>query len=398
MNCNDIYIYLHKYIDNSLDEKSLIELKNHVTTCETCQKKYDKFTRFFDLLKSLPYSIEPPPDLIELLSKELLKKSLSQINNERKTKIIDDIKKLREQSLQEKLMKERRGLTKKSRMSHLLKMSYTHLSAGKVILIIASGILLFAALAYYFYLNSLANSPWTVESINGTFELNGLKHTDAFWYEGERLICPDSSLLQIIVPGEGRFELEEKSSVLLERAQKKNNKIFLEYGTLITDNKLGHLALTIKFGNNELHGNFASYKFYLSKGKGKLCVFEGAVDINDKIIINNNYMVKFYNFSPGTPLRTDADKSFEYFVEQFDSGYLDSQTISGIIKSARPEDSISLLSILERSPLKYRGELFQTVANFFPPPPDVTYDGIIHLNKKMLSGWKYEIQKSIELQ
>ncbi|MGK9475608.1 anti-sigma factor family protein [Melioribacter sp. OK-6-Me] len=398
MNCSDIYIYLHRYVDNSLDEKSLHELKIHVASCEVCRKKYDKFTRFFELLKSMPYSIEPHSDLIELLSKELLKKSLSQVDKEHRTKIIQDFRKKREQSRQEKFLNETRGLTKKSQMSRSLKSSHPHLSTGKIISAIIAGILIFSALAYFVYQYSQNNSPWTIESINGAFELNGTKHTDAFWYEGDRLVCSDSSLLQVIVPGEGRFQLAGKSSVLLVRAQKKNNQIFLEYGSLIADNKLGNLGLTIKFGNNELRGNFASYKFSLSKGKGELSVLTGAVDINGQITVDNNYFVKFYNYSSGTPLRTDAEKPFKNFVEQFDTGHLDSQTISGIIKSARPEDSISLLSILERSPLKYRGELFQTVANFFPPPTDVTYDGIIHLNKKMLSRWKYEIEKSIELQ
>ncbi|MGK9368413.1 anti-sigma factor family protein [Melioribacter sp. Ez-97] len=398
MNCNDIYIYLHKYIDETLDEKSLRELKIHIETCAECREKHDKFNRFFELLKSLPYSVEPPADLIELLSKELLRKSLNQLNNERKTKIIDDIKKLREQSRQEKLLKETRGLTKKSRMSRSLKTSHSRLSSGKIILIIAAGILLFSALAYYFYLNSLANSPWTVESVKGVFELKGLNYTDAFWYEGERLSCADSSIVRIIIPGEGRFELAGKSSILLKRAQKKNNIIYLDYGTVKTDDKLGHLGLTVEFENNELKGDIASYEFYLNKGNGELTVTNGAVYINDRIKIKDGYFVKFRNFSPGTPLRIGVDRAFENFAEQFDAGYITPQTISGIIKNAKGEDAVSLLSILERSPLNYRGELFQAVANFYPPPPNVTYDGVMRLDKEMLASWESVIEESLTAQ
>ncbi|AFN74060.1 hypothetical protein MROS_0819 [Melioribacter roseus P3M-2] len=395
MNCNDIYIYLHRYIDETLDEKSLRELKIHIETCAGCREKHDKFNRFFELLKSLPYSVEPPADLIELLSKELLRKSLNQINNERKTKIIDDIKKRREQSRQEKLLNETRGLTKKSRMSRSLKTPHSRLSSGKIILFIAAGVLIFSALAYYFYLNSLANSPWTVESVKGTFELNGLNYTDAFWYEGERLICSDSSRLRIIIPGEGRFELEGKSAALLKQAHKKSNIIFLEYGAVKTDDKLGRLGLTVEFENNELKGDIASYEFYLNNGNGELTVTNGAVYINDRIKIKDGYFVKFRNFSSGTPLRIGVDRDFENFVEQFDADYITPQTMSGITKNAKREDALSLLSILENSPLTYRGELFQAVANFFPPPPNVTYDGVIRLDKEMLTSWENTIEKSL---
>ncbi|MHB8930668.1 MAG: anti-sigma factor family protein, partial [Melioribacteraceae bacterium] len=73
MNCEEVKISLHDFVDETLDGFMKREVETHLRTCDNCFNEYKKIRNFFDILKNLPYTIEPPKGIVESFSAELLK-------------------------------------------------------------------------------------------------------------------------------------------------------------------------------------------------------------------------------------------------------------------------------------------------------------------------------------
>ena len=65
-----------------------------------------------------------------------------------------------------------------------------------------------------------------------------------------------------------------------------------------------------------------------------------------------------------------------------------------IIKESGESDALTLWHLLARAPLADRGLVFDALARRVAPPPDVTREGVLKLDKKMLDAWWTEIENA----
>ena len=62
-----------------------------------------------------------------------------------------------------------------------------------------------------------------------------------------------------------------------------------------------------------------------------------------------------------------------------------------MLNHVRREDTDTLWHLLARTAGRERGEVFDALARFAPPPPSVTRDGILAGSPAMLRAWASEL-------
>ena len=94
---------------------------------------------------------------------------------------------------------------------------------------------------------------------------------------------------------------------------------------------------------------------------------------------------------PGTPYFEDASPSFREALTKFDFAKItpqDRNALLGILLvDARPQDALTLWHLLSRASDADRPGVYDRLAALAPPPKDVTREGILRLDQKMLDSW-----------
>jgi ferric-dicitrate binding protein FerR (iron transport regulator) len=94
---------------------------------------------------------------------------------------------------------------------------------------------------------------------------------------------------------------------------------------------------------------------------------------------------------PGTPFFEDSSTELQSALQRVDSldeGPERTQQLEIVIREAHVRDGLSLWHLLPHVDAQSRGLIYDRLAQLLPPPPDVTRDGIVALDPKMLDSWK----------
>jgi hypothetical protein len=94
---------------------------------------------------------------------------------------------------------------------------------------------------------------------------------------------------------------------------------------------------------------------------------------------------------PGTPYFEEASAGLRAALEIFDSPTTThdhrAASLQTVLVQSRKQDSLTLWHLLSRVDDSERGQVFDRLAGFIPPPAGVTRDGIQHLDRAMLDRW-----------
>ncbi len=102
---------------------------------------------------------------------------------------------------------------------------------------------------------------------------------------------------------------------------------------------------------------------------------------------------------PGTPYFEDASENFKSALSKldFDAGLTDesrASVLNLVMAESRPRDTLTLWHLLYRVKGKDREQVFERMAALSPPPKDVTREGCLQLDEKMLHLWKGYLENS----
>ena len=87
---------------------------------------------------------------------------------------------------------------------------------------------------------------------------------------------------------------------------------------------------------------------------------------------------------------------FQSALEKVDSlpeGHERSAQLEIVIQESRVRDGLSLWHVLPHLDSQARGRAYDRLAQLFPPPPEVTREGIVALDPRMLSAWKQVVSQ-----
>lgn len=406
MNCVEIKINLHDFVDELIDDEGKKEIENHLKTCNSCFAEYKRIRKFFDKLKNIPYTIDPPNTIIEQLSAELLKRANADIKEDLAKPQINIKKVKREQIKQEKKLKKVRGPVRKSNITKSIFTtritsplpSRFSLSLSKTIWTLLPLVLI--AVGYFIYDFTLLNAPWKVRTVTGSVVINGKVSLSERWDEGENLSIDELSKAVINIPKTGRMEVEPNSFLILLKAKDKSNRIKLLRGSIQIINTSLMPYLAIELNDAIIHDRGGTFSITTdNNSNAKISVDYGYLEIEQKgrtYYLDEGYICELRSsLHPGTPYKYDASELLKSEVAKFDYENGGDTSIEKIISEARESDLLTLLALIPRSSESYRSVLFNKITAYYPPPPGVTLDGIIKLDAEMLERWWFEIEWQI---
>jgi FecR protein/Putative zinc-finger len=238
--------------------------------------------------------------------------------------------------------------------------------------------------------NSIPNVPkqtWKVETISGK--------TVSEIAVGETLVTDAASRARVQVANIGQVEIAPNSRVKLLKTNEKEHRLSLETGILtakinapprlfIVDTPTA-VAIDLgceytlevdKSGNSKLH--VTSGFVALERGGRESIVPAGAICLTKK------------GKGIGTPYFDDVSEDFRKNLWQID--FENGGNVEKLIAEARNYDTLTLWHLLTRVKATEREKVFDSLASFAKLPNSVTKEGILRLDKKMLSAWKKEIE------
>lgn len=401
MNCEEVKIGLHDYIDNSCDDFLKREIDHHLHSCDKCFNNYKKLKIFSDKLRDLSDHTEVPKDIIEALSSKLMEKSLQdRALEETKTNLqkskepkIKSIEKIKDSSPDLKRSFISRSVIFTSisnRLSAPVKINWF-----KIILTLMPLILIVVGYLYFDYKKN--NSPWAVSGIEGSIDLNGKPIKTGFISEGESLFTKEHSKTIVEIPLVGKMGVSANSIIVLEKAKDGNNRIFLRTGSITITNSVDMPSLSIKTNKCTILDRSGEFSVTVNdSGKVLISVKNGFVEYSyfDKnYFINEGYACELKDTPrPGIPFKVNAPDTLKNEIRKFNFDYGGEPSIDIIMSLAKPEDMLTLLDIIPQTTQVKRQALFQVIANHFPPPPSITRMDIVNGDNMALYLWWQEIQ------
>jgi hypothetical protein len=239
---------------------------------------------------------------------------------------------------------------------------------------------------------------WTVETLAGTPKAgNQIIAENGKLAVGEFLETDANSKAKIQVANIGNVEIAPNSRVKLVNTKATEHRLSLEKGALkakilapprlfIVDTPsavavdLGcEYTLEVDAaGNGRLHvtAGFVA----LERGGREVIVPAGAIALTRK------------GKGVGTPFSEDASAAFQNALYKFDFAGGGSAALNVIIKESSLYDSLTLWHLLSRTPKAERTKVFDALEAQIKPPVNVTREGILRLDKKMLGAWWKEIE------
>lgn len=240
------------------------------------------------------------------------------------------------------------------------------------------------------------SASWAVETLAGTVKIGNSFESEKLSV-GEFLETDENSKAKIQVANIGNVEIAPNSRVKLVNTRATEHRLALEKGALkakifapprlfIVDTpSAAAVDLGCEYtlevdekGDSRLHvtGGFVA----LENGKFSAIVPAGAIALTKK------------GKGIGTPFAEDSSAELQSALYQFDFADGGNAALETIIKEANVYDSLTLWHLLVRVPKAEREKVFNALANFVEPPANVTVEGILRLDKKMLDAWWTEVE------
>lgn len=237
---------------------------------------------------------------------------------------------------------------------------------------------------------------WNVETLAGMPKV-GNSFESGKLAVGQFLETDANSRARVQVANIGNVEIAPNSRVQLVGTKATEHRLSLERGQLkakinapprlfIVDTPsavavdLGcEYTLEVdKDGNAKLHVTVGFVA--LEKGGRESIVPAGAIALTRK------------GKGIGTPFAEDSSTRFQDALYKFDFENGGREALETIIKEANLYDSLTLWHLLSRTRAAERGKVFDALAALVKPPADVTREGILRLDKKMLDAWWKEVE------
>lgn len=232
-----------------------------------------------------------------------------------------------------------------------------------------------------------AVQPWKVEAIAGK--------TVSELAVGETLVTDANSRARLQVANIGQVEVAPNSRVKLLKTNEKEHRLSLETGILkakidapprlfIVDTPT---AVAVDLG--------CEYTLEVDKsGNSKLQVTSGFVALErggrESIVPAGAICLTKKGKGIGTPFFDDVSENFRKNLWQID--FENGGNVEKIIAEARNYDTLTLWHLLPRVKPVDREKVFNSLVSFVNLPKGVNKEGVLKLDKKMLSVWKKEIE------
>lgn len=213
---------------------------------------------------------------------------------------------------------------------------------------------------------------------------------------GDLVETDDSSRVRINVGAIGCVNLEPNTRVHLIEARSNEHRLALDRGTIHAMIAASPRLFFVE--NPSAVATDLGYAYALTvddQNHGLLRVTAGWVELehDGRISLVSAGMLceTRPGIGPGLPFSGRESASFRQALTLFDFEDGGLQALNTMISEARDHDALTLWHLLSRVDQSARGQVYDRMTTLVPPPREVTRDGILRLDPRMLNLLKYRV-------
>jgi hypothetical protein len=235
---------------------------------------------------------------------------------------------------------------------------------------------------------------WSVAALSGTPRVDARDvRAETRMRVGQWLVTDDAARAKVVVGSIGEVSLEPNSRLRLVGMAATDHRLELARGTL---NAMIWAPPRLFFVNTPSATAVDLGCAYTLKvddeGNGELEVTIGFVALEDRgresILRTGMMCLTRRGVGPGTPFAVDAPAALRAALTRFDFERGGNPgVLSEVLAHARPEDSITLWHLLERTEGVERAAVFELLAKYSAPPASVSRAGILAGDPVMRRAW-----------
>lgn len=388
MKCNEIEILINDYLDNSLSPETKTLFQEHISECSSCRKELEETVILLEKVTVVPSDITPAHDLWQNIESRITKKPAN--GNEDKIIPINKNVQINHGKYEDRPSVRNRYL------------KYAAITLIAAMLLIA---LLPALLNNRNAIKTdIFKTSWPVINIKGVTTIGSklLLGNDSLAI-GDWLETKDSSQAKLEIPGIGSVLVESNSKVSIVRSEAGEYRLALDYGTINADINAKPKTFFVDTKSATAIDYGCSYTLSVEpSGDGILYVKEGTVVLESNgrqsLVPAGKFCMSKTGIGPGTPYRKNSSEEFKQALLKYDFGNGGNESVNALLKYATKPDAVTLVNILPRVDEHYRPMVYARVAEFVPPPRDISHDSIPHLRIDELNKWIEKVQTEINVE
>jgi hypothetical protein len=262
---------------------------------------------------------------------------------------------------------------------------------------VPAGILAVAVLVFVFWMR---NPGPTEPPIGPSWEVTGLPGTPLL-RPGEALQTDSSSEAQVKIANIGQLTVDRNTRIRLLVTHADEHRIAVDRGKVEAMTWAPPRLFIVETPSATAVDLGCRYTLEVDDdGSSLLHVTLGLValerDGRETIVPAGAFCRTRSGSGPGVPYFEDSSAEFQSLLEQVDSLSEGSERrlrLESLIRESRARDALSLWHLLPRLDPHSRGLIYDRLVRFFPPPPEVTREGIAALDPGMLDAWKHVVSQ-----
>lgn len=245
---------------------------------------------------------------------------------------------------------------------------------------------------------NVSTNEWDIKTLSGVPKTdNQIIGDKGSFAVGETLETDGNSSAMVQVADIGRVEVKPNSRVQLVKTEETEHRLSLEKGTLeafiIAPPRLFMVdtpsAVAVDLG--------CAYTLEVDEnGNSKLHVTSGFVALErdgaESIVPVGAMAISKKGIGIGTPFAENASAEYQNALYKFDFENGGKESLQIILKNPNIKTSLTLWHLLSRVPENNREEVFNKLNSVVKIPEGVTKEGILNLDKEMLTIWRLTIE------
>jgi predicted anti-sigma-YlaC factor YlaD len=231
-----------------------------------------------------------------------------------------------------------------------------------------------------------AGPAWDVSGLSGVSEL----------HPGEVLRTDTTSQAQVKIANIGRLVVSPNTQIRLLVTKSNEHRIALDRGMVEAQTWAPPRLFIVDTPSASAVDLGCKYSLQVQNdGSSLLHVTLGLValerDGRETIVPAGAFCLTHKNAGPGIPYFEDASAELQAALQKVDSlrdGSERTEQLEIVLREAHVRDGLSLWHLLPRVEAQSRGLIYNRLAELLPPPVEVTREGIVKLDPKMIDMWK----------
>lgn len=270
---------------------------------------------------------------------------------------------------------------------------------------VAAGLLLVAGFGAWWLYSRESRPFWEVARLNGSPRIgSSLMDEKGRLAVGQWLETDGSSRAKIEVGSIGHVEIDPNTRVRLLETKPTEHRLELARGKMSAKIWAPPRLFFVDTPSAVAADLGCAYTLEVDdSGAGLLHVTSGwvALQLKDResMVPAGAACATRPGIGPGTPYWEDASQTFRTALSKLDFEREDItwskiSALNLVLMEARPRDTLTLWHLLYRVEGKDRELVFERMVALAPPPKDVTREGVLQLDDKMLHLWKGYLENS----